>query len=82
MDQRLNNVHPTLKMKQNLASDFQHCAALMQRQCPTLKQCRNVTQGPNNVAQVSARLMQRSFNLEFGLVKAILNPIGQAMIRN
>ena len=45
LDQRWNNVDPTLKMKQNPTSDFQRCTTLIQRQCPTLKQRRN------NVAQ-------------------------------
>ena len=45
VDQRWNNVDPTLKMKQNPMSDFQRCTTLIQRQCPTLKQRRN------NVAQ-------------------------------
>ena len=31
----------TLKMKQNVTSDFQRCTTLIQRQCPTLKECRN-----------------------------------------
>ena len=30
----------TLKMKQNVTSDFQRCTTLIQRQCPTLKECR------------------------------------------
>ena len=52
LDQRWNNVDPTLKMKQNPKSDFQRCTTLIQRQCPTLKQRRNnVTQRRNNVAQ-------------------------------
>ena len=38
VDQRWNNVDPTLKMKQNLTLDFQSCATLIQRQCSTLKQ--------------------------------------------
>ena len=38
VDQRRNNVDPTLKMKQNSTSDFQRCTTLIQRRCPTLKQ--------------------------------------------
>ena len=38
VDQRWNNVDPTLKMKQNPTSDFQRCTTLIQRRCPTLKQ--------------------------------------------
>ena len=38
VDQRWNNVDPTLKMKQNPTSDFQRCTMLIQRQYPTLKQ--------------------------------------------
>ena len=50
VDQRWNNVDPTLKMKQNPTSDFQRCTTLIQRQCPTLKQRRNnVTQRRNSV---------------------------------
>ena len=45
LDQRWNNVDPTLKMKQNPKLDFQRCTTLIQRQRPTLKQRRN------NVAQ-------------------------------
>ena len=42
----------TLKMKQNLTSDFQRCTTLIQRQCPTFTQRRdNVTQRRKNVAQ-------------------------------
>ena len=41
VDQRWNNVGPTLKMKQNPTSDFQRCTTLKQRHCPTLKQRRN-----------------------------------------
>ena len=52
VDQRWNNVYPTLKMKQNPTSDFQSCRTLIRRQCPTLKQrWNNVTQRWNNVAQ-------------------------------
>ena len=38
VDQRWNNVDPTLKMKQNPTSDFQRCTTLIQRRCATLKQ--------------------------------------------
>ena len=41
LDQRGNNVDPTLKIKQNPTLDFQRCTTLIQRQCPTLKQRRN-----------------------------------------
>ena len=52
VDQRWNNVDPTLKMKRNPTSDFQRCTTLMQRQCPTLKQRQNnITQRQSNVAQ-------------------------------
>ena len=66
-------------MKQNLTSDFQRCTALIQRQCPTLKQCRN------NVAQrwynVDTTLFQPSVDVQSSVeVKAILNPIGLVMI--
>ena len=50
VDQRWNNVDPTLKMKQNPTSDFQCCTTLIQRQYPTLKQHKdNATQRRNNV---------------------------------
>ena len=59
VDQRWNNVDPTLKMKQNPTSDFQWSATLIQRQCPTLKQRRN------NVVQhnVDTTLHQRCCNV-------------------
>ena len=68
VDQRWNNVDPTLKMKQNPTSDFQRCTTLIQLQCPTLKQRRNnVTQCRNNVAQhwynVDATLFQPSVDV-------------------
>ena len=50
VDQRWNNIDPTLKMKQNPTSDFQRCTTLIQRQCSTLKQrWNNVTQRWYNV---------------------------------
>ena len=36
LDQRGNNVDPTLKMKQNSTSDFQGCVTLIQRQCQVI----------------------------------------------
>ena len=66
VDHRLNNVDPTLKMKQNPTSHFQRCTTLIQRQCPALKQRRN---------NVVSTLYQEST-----LVKAILNPVGLMMI--
>ena len=52
VDQRWNNVGPTLKMKQNPTSDFQRCTTLIQCHWPTLKErWNNVTQRRNNVAQ-------------------------------
>ena len=73
VDHRLNNVDPTLKMKQNPTSHFQRCTTLIQRQCPALKQRRNnSTQRWNNVVST---LYQEST-----LVKAILNPVGLMMI--
>ena len=45
VDQSSSNVDLTLKMKQNLTSDFKRCTTLTQRQYPTLKQ------SPNNVPQ-------------------------------
>ena len=61
VDQRWNNVDPTLKMKQNPTSDSQRCTTLIQRQCPTLKQLRNnvtstMYQRCCNVALTSAKL--------------------------
>ena len=38
VDQRWNNVDPTLKTKQNPTSDSQRCTTLIQPRCPTLKQ--------------------------------------------
>ena len=35
--QHWNNVDLTLKMKENLTSDFQRCTMLIQRQCKTIK---------------------------------------------
>ena len=65
-------------MEQNPTSDFQRCTALIQHQCPTLKQRRNnVTQRRNNFGKA---LIQCCFNLASTLVKAILNPIGLVMI--
>ena len=37
VDQCLNSVDPTLKMKQNQTSDFQRYRTLIHRLCPTLK---------------------------------------------
>ena len=74
VDQRWNNVDPTLKMKQNPMSDFQ----LAQRWY-------NVSAWHwNNVEttlhNVGTTMIQRCFNLASTLVKAILNPIGLVMI--
>ena len=66
VDQRWNNVDPTLEMKQNSPSDFQRRTTLIQRQCLTLKQRRK---------NVGRTLIQRCFNLASTLVKSILNPI-------
>ena len=66
VDQRWNNVDPTLEMKQNSPSDFQRRTTLIQRQCLTLKQRRK---------NVGRTLIQRYFNLASTLVKSILNPI-------
>ena len=67
VDQRWNNVDPTMKMKQNSTPDFQRCTTLIQRQFPTLKQRWN---------NVGRTLVQRCFNLASTLVKTILNPVG------
>ena len=74
VDQSWNNVDPTLKMKQNPTSDFQRCTMLIQRQCPTLKQCRN------NVTQRWYNVDTTLLNLTLTLVKPILNPIGPVTI--
>ena len=74
VDHSSNNVGPTLKMKQNLTSDFQRCTTLIQRQCPTLKQ-RYPT-----LKQCCTTLVQRCFNLASTLVKAVLNPMGLVII--
>ena len=66
VDQRWNNVDPTLKMKQNPTSDFQRYTKLMQRQCPTLKQRWN---------NVDITLSRRCFNVSSTLVKAISKPV-------
>ena len=66
VDQRWNNVDPTLKMKQNPTSDFQRCTKLMQRQCPTLKQRWN---------NVDITLSRCCFNVSSTLVKAISKPV-------
>ena len=66
VDQRWNNVDPTLKMKENPTSDFQRCTKLIQRQCPTLKQHWN---------NVDITLSSRCFNVSSALVKAISKPV-------
>ena len=73
------NVDLTLKFS---TSDFQRCTALIQRQCPTLKQHRNNdTQRRKTLHNVCTTLTER-FNLASMLVKAMLNSIGLVMIRN
>ena len=67
VDQRCNNVDPTLKMKQNPTLDFQRCAALIQRRCPMLKQRWN---------NVDTTLSRRCFNVVSTLAKAIPKPVG------
>ena len=63
-------------LKQNLTSDFQRCATLIQRQSLTLKQRQNdVAQRQKNDA-----LYQRCFNVASTLVKTMLNPVGLVMI--
>ena len=61
-------------MKQNLMSEFRRYTALIQRQCPALKQCRN------KAHNVGTPLIQRCFKRALTLVKAIMNPIGLVMI--
>ena len=75
VDQSWNNVDPTLKMKQNLTSDFQRCTTLIQRQCPMLKNRRNnVTQRRNNVAQrwnnVDTTLFQPSVDVSQSYIES------------
>ena len=81
VDQRGNNVDPTLKTKENPTSYFQRCTTLIQRQCPTLN---NVETTLHNVEttlhNVDTTLIQSFFNLATTLVKAILNPIGLVTI--
>ena len=67
VDQRINNVDPTLKMKQNPTSNFQRCATLIQRWCATLKQRWN---------NVDTTLSQFCSNLASTLVKAVSKPVG------
>ena len=67
VDQRWNNVDPTLKMKQNPTSDFKRCATLIQRRFPTLKQ------GWNDVDTILSRCC--CFNVVSTAVKAISTPI-------
>ena len=75
VDQRWNNVDPTLKMEQNSTSNFQHCSC---------RRWNNVETTLHNVEttlhNVGATLIQRCFNLASTLVKAIFNPIGLVMI--
>ena len=78
VDQRWNNVDPTLKMKQNPTSDFQRRTTLIQRRCPTLKKrWNNVETTLHNVGKM---LIQRCLHLASTFVKNILNPIGLVMI--
>ena len=64
VDQRGNNVDPTLKTKENPTSYFQRCTTLIQRQCPTLN---NVETTLHNVEttlhNVDTTLIQSFFNL-------------------
>ena len=78
VDQRWNNVDPTLKMKQNPTSDFQRRTTLIQRRCPTLKQRWNNVE--TTLHNVGTMLIQRSLHLASTLIKIILNPIGLVMI--
>ena len=62
VDQRWNNVDPTLKMKQNLTSDFQSSTTLIQNRCPTLKEHRsNVAKRRSNVAQCWCNVVSTLF---------------------
>ena len=81
VDQRWNNVDLTLKMKQNLTSDFHRCITLMQHQCTTL-----LKKFPQRRIKLSQRcfkvdmtLSQPCFNVVSTLVKAISNPIPLAI---
>ena len=82
VNQRWNNVDPTLKMKQNPTLDFQRCTTLIQHQCP--RRWNNVETTLHNVEitlhNVGKMLIQRCFNVALTLVKAILNPIRLVMI--
>ena len=75
VDQHSNNVDPTLKMKQNLTSDFQRYTKLIQRRCPTLiqRRCPTFKQRWN---KIDTTLSQRFFNVASSLVKAISKPVG------
>ena len=66
VDQRLNNVDPTMKMKQNSTSDFQRCTTLIQCRFPTLKQRWN---------NIDTTLSRRCFNMASTIVKAISKPL-------
>ena len=81
VDQRWNNVDLTLKMKQNLTSDFHRCITLMQHRCTTL-----LKKFPQRRIKLSQRcfkvdmtLSQPCFNVVSTLVKAISNPIPLAI---
>ena len=65
VDQRWNNIDPTLKMKQNPTSDFQRCTTLIQCQCMTLKQHWNIRlhKVETTLQNVVTTLIQRCINL-------------------
>ena len=73
VDQRWNNVDPTLKMKQNPTSDFQRCTTLIQRRCATLKQ---------RWKNVDTTLSQLCCSLASTLVKAVSTQVGLVISTN
>ena len=77
VDQRWNNLDPTLKIKENPTSDFQLCTTLMQRQCPTLKQhWINVAQrgycGFWTLLNVVSTLFHRGLNVSSSYIKTTM----------
>ena len=67
LDQRWNNIHPTLNMKQNPTLNFKHFTTLIQRRCPTLKKRWN---------NVNGSLSRHFLNMSPILVKAMSNHSG------
>ena len=83
VDQCWNNFDLTLKMKQNLTSDFQHCTMLIQGRW---KRCITLIQRFINVAHrcfnTDITLFQRCFNVASTIVKPISKPIWLVICMN